>query len=124
MADDKEVFDGFVLVEELLEVGQGGGGGEGAGEQDLGLVAGLGAEERGGLEAALEGARDDEIELDLEVGDDVRELEAVALAVAVEGSFDVEEGVGPAGAGTGMAKDEQIHRTVTILSEVVASRRA
>ncbi len=30
------------------------------------LVAGLGADERGGLQAALEGARDDEVELDLQ----------------------------------------------------------
>ena len=56
MADEEEVLAIGALAEELLEVFEGGFGGERGGVQDLGLVAGLGADEGGGLEAALEGA--------------------------------------------------------------------
>ena len=44
------------LAEKLLEVFEGGVGGERSGVQDLGFVAGFGADERCGLEAALERA--------------------------------------------------------------------
>jgi hypothetical protein len=65
VADHKEVFTFGVVAEELLEVSEGGFWSEGSGLQDPGFVAGLGADERCGLEAALEGARDDEVELDV-----------------------------------------------------------
>ncbi len=110
MAYYEEVFVAAALEEELLEVLLGGLGGEGVGEQDLGLVAGLGADEGGGLEAALEGARDDEIELYLQCIQDVREMEAVAFAVFVEGAFEVEEGIFAADACAGVAENEEIHR--------------
>ena len=42
--------------------------------------------------------------------EDVREVEAVALAVLVEWTFEVEGGVGAADAGAGVAKDIQIHK--------------
>ncbi len=64
MADDEDVLVAAALVEEFLEVLQGGFGGEAVGEQDLGFVAGLGADEGGGLQAAFERAGDDEVELD------------------------------------------------------------
>ena len=51
-------------LEEFLELFEGGVGGEGVGVEDVGLVAGLGADQRGGLQAALERAGDDEVELD------------------------------------------------------------
>ena len=91
VADDQQVLALGALVEELLEVFEGGVGGEGGGVQDLGFVAGLGADEGGGLEAALERARDDEVELEVQGVQHVRELEAVALAFFVEGTLGVEE---------------------------------
>ncbi len=95
-----------VLLEEFLEVFEGGGGGQAGGLQDGRLVAGLGADEGGGLEAALEGARDDEIELYVHRVQDLRELQAVAFAVFVEGALYVEDRVWAAGSGTGVAKDK------------------
>jgi hypothetical protein len=56
VADEEEVFAIGALAEELLEVFESGFGGERGGVEDLGFVAGLGAYERGGLEAAFEGA--------------------------------------------------------------------
>ncbi len=85
---------------------EGGGGGESVGLEDLGLVAGLGADKGGGLEAALEGAGDDEVELNVEGVEDVGELEAVPLALLVEGPLGVEDRVGSARSGAGVAKDE------------------
>lgn len=90
MADEEDVFVGGALSQEALELGVVGGGGEGGGEEDSLLVAGLGGDELGGLEASLEGAGDDEIEVGLEGVEDVGEVQAVALAVLVEGTFDVE----------------------------------
>ena len=83
-----------------------------------GLVAGLGADEGGGLQAALERAGDDEVELYLQCVQYMGELEAVALAVFVEGAFE-RRGVGfwRAGAGAGVAEDEEIHRPVFIVEQ-------
>ena len=73
-----------------------GFGGERGGVEDLRFVAGLGADERGGLQAALEWAGDDEVELDVQGVQDMGELEAVALAFLVEGALEVEGGIGRA----------------------------
>ena len=110
MADDQEVLGVGALLEELLESLRVAAGARRVGEEDVGLVAGLGADEGGGLEAALEGAGDDQVELNVERVEDVGELEAVALAFFVEGTFGVEERVGAACAGAGVAKNEEIHR--------------
>ena len=91
---------------QALELGEGCGGGEGVGDEDLLLVASLGGDELGGLLGALEGARDDEIEVELEGVEDVRELEALGLAVLVEGTLEVEERIGARTAGAGVAKDK------------------
>jgi len=56
VADEEEVLAFGAIAEKLLEVFEGGVGGEGGGVQDLGFVAGLGADQGGGLEAAFEGA--------------------------------------------------------------------
>jgi hypothetical protein len=77
--------------------------------QNLGLVAGLGADKRCGLKAALERTRDDEIELHVESVEDVGELETVFFAFFVEGAFQVKQWIRPAHTGTGVAKDIQIH---------------
>ncbi len=85
VADDENVFPFARLLEEVLEVGEGGFGGERFGVEDLGLVAGLGGDELGGLEGAFEGARDDEIEVDLEGVEDVGELQADAACLPCRG---------------------------------------
>jgi hypothetical protein len=87
MADYEDIFVASGFVEELLEVLLGGLGGEGIGEEDLRLVAGFGAYEGGGLEAALEGARDDEIEVYLQCIQHMCELKAVSFAFFVEGAL-------------------------------------
>ena len=94
MANDEKIFALGALVEQLLEVFEGGFGGERGGVQDLGFVAGLGPDERGGLEAAFEGAGDDEVELDVQGVEHVRELEAVPFAFFIEGAFGVDYWVG------------------------------
>jgi len=66
MADDEKIFGVGVGADELLELGEGGFGGEGVGDEDGGFVAGLGADEGGGLEGAFEGAGDDGVELYVE----------------------------------------------------------
>lgn len=109
MADDEDVFVGGALAQEALELGEGGGGCEGVGEEDALLVAGLGGDELGGLLAALEGAGDDEVEAGLEGVEDVGELLALALAVLVEGTFDVEERIGAANTGAGVTEEEKVH---------------
>ena len=90
VADDQDVLVGGALAQQALELGEGGGGGERVGDEDLLLIAGLGGDQLGGLEAALEGARDDQVEVELEGVEDVGELQALGLAVLVEGTFDVE----------------------------------
>jgi hypothetical protein len=109
VADDHHVLIGRALVQEALELRVGCAGREGVGDEDGGLVTGLGADELRGLQAALEWAGDDEIEVDRERAEDVREMDAVALSVLVERAFDVDNGIGAACARTGVAKDEQIH---------------
>jgi hypothetical protein len=109
VSDDQEILGVGAVPEELMEVLERSGGGEAFGLKDLGFVAGLGADERGGLEAALEGTRDDKVELDVQGIEDIGELEAVAFAFLIERAFYVEEWVGAAGACAGVAEDKQVH---------------
>jgi hypothetical protein len=113
VADKKEVLAFGVFAKESLKVFEGGFGGKRGGVQDLGFVAGLGADERGGLEAAFEGAGDDEVELDVQRVEHVGELEAVLFAFFIEGTFGVEEWIGAPQTGAGVAKDVQIHNLFT-----------
>ena len=106
MADDEEVFELGAVLEQLLELGEGGIGCEREGWDDPGLVAGLGANQRGGLHGALEGAGDDEVELQLHRVQHMSELQAVALAFLVEGAFFVEDGVDAPDAGAGVTEDK------------------
>ena len=106
MAYDENVLGGGALAQKALELGEGGGGGEGIGDEDLLFVAGLGGDELGGLLGALEGARDYEIEAGLEGVEDMGELEALGLAVLVDGTLEVEERIGARTTGAGVAKDE------------------
>ena len=95
MADDEKVLGVFVVLQELVEVLESCRWFKGIGLDDLGLVAGLGSEQRGGLEAALEGTGDDEVELDVQRAEDVGQLKAVPLAFLVEGPLGVEERIRP-----------------------------
>jgi len=112
MADYEDVLVASGFVEELLEVLLGGLGGEGVGEEDLGLVAGFGAYEGCGLEAALERTRDDEVELYVQCIQHMREVEAVSFAVFVEGALEVEDGTFSADAGAGVTKNEEVHKSL------------
>ena len=113
MADNQKIFAGGAFFEQLLEIFKGGFRSEGLGVQDLGLVAHLGAYERGGLEAALKRAGDDEIELDVQCIQYMGELEAVLLSFFVEGTFLVEGWICAAKTGAGVTKDEDIHNLLT-----------
>jgi hypothetical protein len=113
VADNEEILAFGVFAKESLKVFEGGFGGERGGVQDLGFVASLGADERCGLEAALEGAGDDQIELDVQRIQHVSELEAVLLAFFIERAFEVEQRIGAWLAGAGVAKNVQIHSLFT-----------
>ena len=106
VADDENVFTGGGIAQKALELGEGRARSEGVGDEDLLFVSGLGGDELGGLLGALERAGDDEIEVELEGVEDVGELQALGLAVLVEGTLDVENWIGAADAGAGVAKDE------------------
>jgi hypothetical protein len=114
MANDKEILAVGALAEELLEVFESSFGRERGGVQNLGFVAGLGADERSGLEAALERAGDDEIELDVQCIQHVSELETVLFALFVEGAFLVEKGISTTKSGAGVAEDENIHNLLIV----------
>jgi len=109
MPDDHYVFVGGGLVEKALELCPCGSRCDGVGDEDGGLVSGLSTNELGGLEAALERAGNDEIEVDCECVEDVREMQALTLTVFVERAFDVDGRICAACASTGVAKKEQIH---------------
>ena len=101
------------FAEEFLEVFEGGCRGERRCVQDLRFVAGFCADERSGLEAALEGARGNEIELDVQCVQYLRELEALLFAFFVERAFQVEYWIRASQTGAGVAKDVQIHSLFT-----------
>ena len=94
------------FAEKFVEVFEGGKGDERVGLQNVGLVAGFGADEGSCLEAALEGTGDDAIELRVEGVEDKGELQAVALALLVERTFYVQGGIGAADACAGVTKDK------------------
>lgn len=73
---------------------------------DRGFVAGFGGDERSRLEAALEGAGDDDVKLNFESVEDLGQLNAIALAVLVERALGVEERIGAAGASAGVPEDK------------------
>jgi hypothetical protein len=109
MADEEEILASGALAEKILEVAQGGFGGEGGGDLDFGFVAGLGAYEGGGLEAALEWAGDDAVELYVQSVQHMGKLKAVFFAFLVEWALEVEKWVGAADASAGMAENVKIH---------------
>jgi hypothetical protein len=95
MSDDQEILVVAAFGEHLLEVEKRSLRGERVREKNLGLVAGLGSDERGGLEAPLERAGYDEIELNLQRVEDVGKVQALPLPILVERAFDIEQRVRP-----------------------------
>ena len=91
VSDDEQVLTIGAFAEELLEFLECGLRGERGGVKDLGLVAGFCADQGCGLEAPLQGARDDEVELDVESIQYVSELDAVLFAFLVERALGVEQ---------------------------------
>jgi hypothetical protein len=61
------------------------------------------------LQGALEGARDDAVELHIKGAEEAADEEALLLAFFVEGALDVDNGVGAACARAGMAKNVEVH---------------
>ena len=77
-------------MKKFLKILEGGRWSERGGVLNPGLVAGFGAYERRGLEAAFERARDDHVELDVESVQHLSELKALLFAFFIEGALDVE----------------------------------
>lgn len=96
MANDQKVIAAGVFAEKPLEVFECRVGGERGGVQNLCFVSGLGADERGSLQAPLERARDDEVELNVQGVEHVSQLEAVLFAFFIEGTLGVEYWIGAA----------------------------
>lgn len=115
MADNEDVFLVRNGDQEILEVLEGRGRGEGFGVQNWRFVAGFGADKRSCLQAALERTGDDDVELNLQGVEDGGELEAVALAFFIKRTLLVDQGIHAAGAGACMAKNKQIHNLFTII---------
>ena len=90
VADYEKIFVVGILLKELLKVLEGGRRSERGGVLNLGFIAGFGADERRGLEAAFERARDDHVELDVESVQHLSELKALLFAFFIEGALDVE----------------------------------
>jgi hypothetical protein len=114
VADDEEIFAGGALAEELLEILESGVRSESRGVKDLRFVAGLGADEGGSLKAALQGTGDNEVKLDVQCIQHMGELETMLFALLVEGAFLIEERVGTAKSGAGVAEDVDIHNQLTV----------
>jgi hypothetical protein len=99
VAYNKQVLVTSALKEKLLEVAEGGLGGEGIREQNLRFIAGFGADQGSSLKATFERARDDEVELNLQTIQNVGEMHALAFAVLVERAFQVQYRIGASHAG-------------------------
>ena len=109
VADNQEVFIGRAIAKHSLELGEGRGGRERIGDENACLVAGLGANELRRLKAALERAGDDQVEADLHAGQNMGQMQTVALAVLVERTLEIEQGIESFGAGAGVTEDIQVH---------------
>jgi hypothetical protein len=59
-------------------------------------------------------AGDDQVELDIEGVEDVGELQAILFAVAVEGTAEVKQRVGPADAGAGVTEEIEVHSSLAL----------
>jgi len=83
VADDENIFEGRKRIQHGAKVCEGAAGGKRRGNLYGALIGGFSADERCGLQTALEGTGDDEVKLHLHAVEDVGELQAKLLAVAV-----------------------------------------
>ena len=109
VADDQDVFVLVETADEVVKLLHGGFRRESFRDLDFAFVAGFGADQRGGLQGALERAGDDAVELNIESAEKAADEEALLLAFLIEGAFDVDGGVGAASARAGMTKNVEIH---------------
>ena len=104
----QHVFIGAALPDQTLKLGIGCLRFECLGMQDTGLIAGFRADQLGRLQAALQRAGDDEIEAELQPVKDVGEVQAVAFAVFIQWSLNINLWIIPPGARAGMAQDVKV----------------
>jgi hypothetical protein len=109
MTYDQQIFIATAFGEEPLEVTEGRRGGERIRHQNLRLVSHLRSDERSSLDASLEWAGDDEIELKLQLIEDLPEVQAVTLALFVERALVIENRIRSPLSGGRMPKDKEIH---------------
>jgi hypothetical protein len=109
MAYDKQILIATAFREEPLEVTKGCRGRERIRDEDLRLVSHLRSDERSSLDASLEWAGDDEIELKLQLVEDLPEVQAVTLALFVERALVIENRIGSPLSGRRVPKDKEIH---------------
>ena len=107
--DDENVLVFIQTADKVEEFLHGGFGSEGFGDFDFAVVAGFGADQRGGLEGALEGAGDDAVELDIQGVEEAADEKALLLSFLIEGPLDIYNGVGAACSRAGMTKNIEIH---------------
>ena len=125
--NDQDVVIAVETADHLVEGGDAGVGAECFRDEDSGVIAGFGADERSGLERALERAGDDEIKLYIQGIEVAADEQTLLLALLVEWAPDVNEGICAARSGAGVAKDVEIHgirpdRNVTFNTIVTIGR--
>lgn len=109
VADDEDVVVFLEAADEVVEFRDPGFGREGVGDLDFAVVPGFVGDQRGGLQSALEGAGGDSVELHVEAAQELADENRLLLAFLIEGAFYVNNGIGAARAGAGVAKDVEIH---------------
>lgn len=110
VADGQDALAVGIFGEHLLEVGVIGAEGEGGADFDFGFVAQLGADKLRGLEGALEGAGDDDVNLHLEGAEDAGHQHALVFSFLDEGPLGVESRVPAGHSGIGVAHQVEVHR--------------
>ncbi len=123
VADHQDIFVAAALVQQALKLAEVCSWLERLCVENLGLIAHLRPDKLSGLQAALQGAGDDQVEADAEIAQDLSELEAVAFAFLVQGTLDVQLGIRAAGTGTGVAHQEDVQVFTVWVREVTWAGR-
>lgn len=103
VSDGQHAFVAGVLDQHVLKSGEGGVGREGLADFDPAVKAELCGDKLSGLHGALEGAGDDDVDLDLEGAQEARHQHALVFALLDESALDVKDGVFAAESGAGVA---------------------
>jgi len=109
MAHEQESFAAGVLGDELLKGWEVSVGREGGRGDDGGFEADLSGHELGGLAGALERARDDDVDLNLERSQDAGHQHALLLAFFDQSALGVEDGIFAWDARVCVAHEIEIH---------------